>query len=110
MKTEFIKPLSFEGAIKTIEGKIVVTKNYSTKTITGTNASTHDDYKKDIPIHKIEGFIEDKIWWIQNNIETEHLLLSEAERCEKQMSEHMITLANSEPIKSFEDKMKELGF
>jgi len=108
--SKFEKDLSVTGKNGVITGKIVTTMNYTTTVIKGTNASTHDDFEKTISIHKIEGYINDKIHWKEMDLNSENMVLNEVERCEKQLLSDMHDMANKEPIKSFVDKMKDLGF
>ncbi len=98
------------GNIKSVTGRIVVTMNHDTKKVEGTHAGTHDDYVKYVLLHKIEGFIADKVWWTESNLDSELMVLNEVERCKKQMQEEMARLSNEQPLKSFSDKMMALGF
>lgn len=98
------------GSVSTVKGKIVVTMNYTTKNITAHNHSTHDDIPRTIGIHKIVGYINGKVWWNSGDLDSENIVLSESERCKKQMQSDMDNLANTQPIKTFADKMKGLGF
>ncbi len=109
-KSTFTQPLHVHGKNGAVTGMIIVTMNYSVSEITVNNPSTHDQSKKSVPVHKIEGFINDKIHWKELDITSESLLLNEIERCKKQISADMIELANKEAAKTFLEKMKDLGF
>jgi hypothetical protein len=108
--SKFEKDLSVTGKNGVITGKIVITMNYTTNVMKGTNPSTHDDFKKTIFIHKIEGYINNKIHWMEMDLNSENMVLNEAERCEKKLLSDMHDMANKEREKSFVDKMKDLGF
>lgn len=109
-QSKFEKQLLVTGKNGTITGKIVTTMNHSTTVIKAHNPSTHDDYDKTVAVHKIEGYINDKLHWKEAYLTSENMVLNEVARCEKQMLQDMDNLANSEPIKSFTEKMKDLGF
>jgi len=108
--SRFTKTLSVAGSHGVITGTIEVTMNYASTTIKGTHAVTHDDYVKPMSVHKIEGYIGDKIHWKQADLNDENRVLNEVERCEKQLLADMHDMANKEPVKTFADKMKDLGF
>ncbi len=111
MKTStFNQTWETTGAIKTVKGEIVVTMNYISKTITGHNPSTHDDVTKNIPVHKIEGWIDGVIYYQDMNAESEHGVILSVDHCKKQMEATMYQRANSQPVKTFLDKMSDLGF
>lgn len=97
------------GKASTVKGEIIVTMNYDTKTVVGTHAGTHDDYSRTNPVHKLESFIDGKIWWKKTDLNTEYSVLQEAEHCKKAMQEHMAMLSN-DMTKTFVDKMTDLGF
>ncbi len=106
--SEFSKALVVEGNIKTVTGKIIVTMNYATKEVEWNNPSTHDVDKKNVYIHKIEAYIDSNLWWKGVDLRSENIVLSEVERCKKQMLEEMNRLANELPEKTFAEKFKEI--
>ena len=61
----FKKEVSATGSYGTVKAEVVATMNYSTRSIKGTNASSHDDYIKTIPIHKVEIFINGIVWRVK---------------------------------------------
>lgn len=104
----FKKEVFASGSQGTVKAEVVATMNYSTKTITGTHAATHDDYEKNIPVHKVEVFINGKVWEKELELTSEIMLYNEAERLIKIAQEHCQKLATSEPVKTFGEKMSEL--
>lgn len=99
-----------KGKVKTVNGELVVTMNYTTKTINGTHAVTHDDFTKQVSQHKIEAFVDGKLWDKQLELDSELMVENEVERMKDKLEKHLETVANSEPVKSFVEKMQELGF
>lgn len=108
-KERFTKDLSVMGKNGLFMGNILVTMNYTTAVVNRTNPSSHEQYEKVIPLHKIEGYINNKLHWKQLDLDHENMVLNEIERCEKQLLDDMHKMANEEPIKSFADKIKDLG-
>jgi hypothetical protein len=104
----FKKEVSATGSQGTVKAEIVATMNYTSKTITGTHAATHDDYSKNTPVHKVEVFINGKIWEKELDLTSEIMLYNEAERLIKIAQKHCQDLATSEPVKTFGEKMSEL--
>ena len=104
----FKKEVFASGSQGTVKAEIIATMNYTSKTITGTHAGTHDDYEKNIPVHKVEVFINGKIWEKELELTSEIMLYNEAERLIKIAQEHCQKLATSEPVKTFGEKMSEL--
>lgn len=104
----FKKEVFATGSQGTVKAEIVATMNYTSKTITGTHSGTHDDYEKNIPVHKVEVFINGNIWEKELELTSEIMLYNEAERLINLAQEHCTKLATSEPVKSFGEKMQEL--
>lgn len=104
----FKKEVFASGSQGTVKAEIVATMNYTSKTITGTHAATHDDYEKNIPVHKVEVFINGKVWEKELELTSEIMLYNEAERLIEIAQEHCQKLATSEPVKTFGEKMSEL--
>jgi len=104
----FKKEVSATGSQGTVKAEIIATINYSSKTISGTHSSTHDEYSKNIPIHKIEVFVNGNIWEKEMNLDSGLMVYNESERLINIAKEHCEKLANSEPVKSFGDKMASL--
>lgn len=107
-QSTFKKEVFATGSQGTVKAEIIATMNYDSKTIKGTHAYTHDDFTKNIPIHKVEVFINGKIWEKELDLDSEIMLYNEAERLIKIAQEHCTNLANSEPVKTFGEKMTEL--
>lgn len=99
-----------KGKVKTVNGELVVTMNYTTKTITGTHRATHDDFSKQVPQHKIEAFVDGNLWDKQLELDSELMVENEVVRMKDKLEKHLEIVANSEPVKSFLEKMQELGF
>lgn len=104
----FKKEVFATGSQGTVKAEIVATMNYTSKKNTGTHAATHDDYSENIPVHKVEVFINGKIWEKELDISSELMLYNEAERLIKIAQEYCQKLATSEPVKTFGEKMQEL--
>lgn len=102
------KEVSATGLQGTFKAEIVATMNYTSKQITGTHSVTHDDYSKNIALHKVEVFINGKIWEKKLELTSEIMLYNEAERLIKLAEEHCEKLSKSEPVKTFGEKMTEL--
>lgn len=99
-----------KGKTRTVTGELIVTMNASTKTINGTHAVTHDDYSKQVAQHMVETFVDGKLWEREPELDSENMVLNEVERMKKKFERHLNDLANSEPVKTFVEKMQELGF
>jgi hypothetical protein len=108
--SKFERNLSVTGPQGKIKGQIVVTMNHLSSTVTGTHAVTHDDFTKTIYMHKVEGFADGKIVFIDKNCLTEDAVLAQVKNCEKQVLEQLQYLANNQPEPTFLEKLKELGF
>lgn len=104
----YYKELSATGKYGTVTAKIYVTMNYLYKRVRGTNAITHDDYEKDVQLHKIESFVNGSIWKTKEQLESEGAVLSETEAMINDTLGYIISLSNQEPSISFDDKMKEI--
>jgi len=104
----FKKEVFATGSQCTVKAEIVATMNYTTKKIFGTHAVTHDDYERNIPVHKVEVFINGSLWQSKTELASEQSVYNESQRLIKLAQDHCQNLANSEPVKSFGEKMKEL--
>ena len=107
-KSIFKKEISVSVPHGIVKIEIVATMNYTSKTITGTHAGTHDDYSKNIPVHKVEVFINGEIWEKELDLTSEIMLYNESERLIKIALGHCQNLATSEPVKTFGEKMQDL--
>jgi len=96
------------GSQGTVKAEIVATMNYTSKTINGTHAITHDDYSKVVPVHKVEVFINGHVWEKELDLTSEIMLYNESERLIKMAQDHCTKLANEVPVKTFGEKMSEL--
>lgn len=108
IKSTFRKELSATGKNGVIAAEVVVTMDYSTKVITGHHPSTHDDFTRQVPIHKVESFVNGSLWVNKMGLQYESEVLQETERILKEVRDYIDRLANEEPIITFTDKMKEL--
>lgn len=99
-----------KGKIRTVSGELIVTMNHTIKTINGTHAATHDDFSKQIPQHKIETFVDGKLFECEPELDSENMVLNEVVKMKDKLERHLESISNSEPQKTFLEKMKELGF
>lgn len=106
----FKQKLTKKGKAKTVNGELVVTMNYKTKIINGTHAITHDDFTKQVYQHKIEAFVDGKLWDSRLELDSELMVENEVERMKDEFEKHLETVGDLEPVKSFIEKMHELGF
>ena len=104
----FKKDFSVTGKNGTFTGSVIATLNYTTKTITGTHAVTHDDYTKQVPLHKVEAFISDKLWSSNDDIYTESSLLSISLEMMEALNKKLTALAFENPEPTFIEKMTRL--
>lgn len=104
----FKKDFTVTGKNGTFTGSVVTTLNHTTKTISGTNAITHDDYTKTIPIHKVEGFISGNLWNKDNLISTEERVLSVSKDMINAVERELSRLANKDKEPTFIEKMTKL--
>lgn len=108
-QSTFKKTIQVNGK-KPVIGEIIVTMNYSTKVIKGTNSFTHDDYTKSIPIHKIELLVDGKIWDRSLELDSEEMVEKEVVKQTVRLTDHLNMIANMDKSKTFGEKMQELGF
>lgn len=101
----FKKEVSATGSHGTVKAEIIATMNYSSKVVKGTNASTHDEYENTISIHKVEVFINGKIWETETELTSEEMVYVASQRLIKLAQDHVTYLANNEPVKTFGEKM-----
>lgn len=104
----FSKEVSVKGSHREVKADIVATMNYASKQVTGTHSGTHDDYTRNISVHKIEVFIDGKVWDYKLDLTSETQLYKESLRLIKSVQLYCQLLANSEPSKTFGEKMKDL--
>lgn len=104
----FRKELSATGKNGTFVGTVVATLNYTTKIITGTHAITHDEYAREIGIHKLEGFIDNKPWISDIQINSESSLLEKSTQMIDMMGKVLYNMANREKQPTFIEKMNKL--
>lgn len=109
-KSIFKKEISVKGSNREVKGLITVSMNSSSYTVSGTNAITHDDYKKTALLHSIEFFVDDNLWKKVNELNSEEQVMSAVRLHEPEMMQHMTKLANAPKERTFFDKMVELGF
>lgn len=104
----FEKEYTVSGKNGTFKALVKVTMNYTTKPIKGTHAVTHDDFTKDIPLHKVETIINGQMWKEVKELESEERVLFETQKARNEANSRIQTLANEEPAKTFLDKMNEI--
>lgn len=104
----FKKELSATGKQGTVKAEVIATMNCKTKKITGTHAVTHDNYKRDVLTHKVEVFVDGKLWEKSDDLDSELMLFNESEKLIREANLHITKLSNEEPIKTFGEKMSEL--
>lgn len=104
----FKKEVFATGSQGTVRAEVIATMNYTSKVITGTHAGTHDDFSKQIPLHKVEVIINGKVWEKSLELTSEIMLYNESQRLIKIAEEDCQKLATSEPVKTFSEKMSEL--
>ena len=109
-KSIFKQSFLIKGDVKTVNGELIVTMNHITKIFNRTHGITHDDYTKSISLHKIEAFVDGKLWDKQLELVSEQMVENEVERMKDKLVKHLEIVANSGPTKSFTEKMQELGF
>lgn len=104
----FRKELSATGKNGTFIGSVVASLNYTTKIITGTHAITHDEYAREIGIHKVEGFINKSPWSSNIEIDSEARVLAVSQEMIRSLEKQLYILANHEPEPTFTEKMNKL--
>lgn len=104
----FKKELSATGKNGLFKAEVIATMNYSTKTIKGTHAATHDDFEKEIPVHKVEIFINGECFNSEKEIQTEKELFAFSQAAFMSARNRIDVLANEEREKTFTEKMIEL--
>jgi hypothetical protein len=104
----FKKQLTATGKQGTVNAEVITTMNYDSKTITGTHAATHDDYSRNVPVHKVECFLNGKVWKKSEALDSELMVFNESEKWIRETNLYIQKLANEEPIKTFGEKMCEL--
>lgn len=98
------------GSVRNVTGEVVVTMNYKTKTVTGTHPVTHDDYSRQVSLHKIEMFIDGKKWKEVLELDSERMVENESIKAKQQIEKRIDDLANTQPEKCFSERMAAIGF
>ncbi len=109
-RSTFKQSFQRNGSVKSVSGELVVTMNYKSKTINGTHAVTHDDFTKKVSMHKIEMFIDGNLWKEIPELESELMVENESIKAKKEIVKRLDDIANSEPRKTFTERMAEIGF
>jgi len=107
-QSTFHKELFATGKRGTIKADITATMNCGSKKIKGTHAGTHDDYERTVSIHKVEVFVDGRLWKKSDDLDSELMVLNESEKCIREASLYISKLSNEEPLKTFGEKMSEL--
>ncbi len=109
MKQSIIKKnIAVNGKNGINTADIIITMNFGTKNTNVHNPSTHDDLIVPVSTHKIEVFIDNKLWKSVKDITSENMLLNETETMVEKTKEHLEFLSNAEPEKSFLDKLNDI--
>ena len=98
------------GSVRNVTGELVVTMNYKAKTVIGTHAVTHDDYSRQVSLHKIEMFIDGEKWKEVLELDSERMVENESIKAKDQIEQRINDLANTEPEKPFFERMAAIGF
>lgn len=104
----FRKELSHTGTEGTVLGAVVATMNVGTNLVTGTLASSHDDFSKKVPYHTVEIFIENQSVKKSEKLTSEKQVLEESEKYITTLSEMLYMRANTPQPESFSKKMEAL--
>ena len=104
----FKKELSATGKQGTVKAEVIATMNCASKTIRGTHAATHDDYVRVVQTHKVEVFVNGKLWKKSDDLDSELMVLNESEKWIREANLHITKLSNEELTKTFGEKMSEL--
>ena len=107
-QSSFEKELSATGSQGTVNAIVKASLNYRTKTVTGTHSATHDDFTKNVGVHKVESYVNGILWKSSTELDSELMVLNESEKLLKETISHIADLANTEPVKTFAEKMQEL--
>lgn len=108
IKPIFKKKLYARGRYGEVTAEVITTMNYDLKYVTGTNASTSETYSRNVPLHKVECFVDGKLWKSVEGIETEWMVFNESETRIRETKKHIEKLSDEEPVKTFAEKMSEL--
>lgn len=105
----FTKNLSIQGSVRTVTGRVKVHMNSGSSIVTGTHAATHDDYTTKVYTHSITSDI-DGVPFADKTVSNEAEVIQAVEEITEITVSHMSLLAEAKPVKSFLEKMRELGF
>lgn len=100
--------MSATGIGGTFKAEVIVTMNFTNKVVNGTNAITHDDYEKLVPVHKIETIINGEGFAVDNELLSESAVLKKSEEFICRAQERITHLANTPPQETFLGKMQQL--
>lgn len=109
-QSTFKQTILTKGKVKSVSGEIVVTMNYTTRVIDRYNPLTHDNFPSLVHLHKVESYVDGKPYIKALELTNENMVDSEAKKIKEKLEKHLEEMANAEPVKSFLDKMKDLGF
>ena len=105
----FKKNICYTGEYGRHNALVVATMNYAKERISGTNNFTHDEYSRDVWLHKIEVFINGGLPFISDTrIKTESELYNQADKFIIKAKEELRRLATTPPPQSFTEKMNKL--
>lgn len=109
MKKELVKNLSFESNGVKITGKIVVTMNYTLHTKTVHNPVLHDEFERNVFLHKVELYKNGNLLYYRDKIADENTVLSVIKEYEAIFKLHAKDACKPK-VDGFDDKMKKMGF
>lgn len=105
-QSTYRKELTVTGPYGTANAVIIVTMNHMKDQITQSyNSGVDVTYKW---LHKIEVFVNGEFWKGVKDLTTEEDVFIKTKVWLYETTNHIKQLANTPPIKSFDDKMKEL--
>lgn len=107
-KSTFTKQINLAGKYGAYCAEVVATLNCESKTLVSTNRSTHEDYTKQVSTHKVEAFIDSKLWKSYTGIITEDVLLNMCEKLIDETYTEVRRRCDEPPMKTFTEKMNDL--
>lgn len=109
-KSIFKQSFTVKGDVKTATGEIIVTMNYETLTLNRRNPILDEDFNIVKSLHKIESFVEGRLWDSRVKLDSEDRVIIEVSQMKKDLQNHLKKISNLKPKKSFVEKLQELGF
>lgn len=105
------KRISVSGKFGKHTGVIKVTTNYKSETKSVHNPSTHEDNDVKVFYHKVEALYADgKVYRVKEKLKNKDEILKAADDLEKDFTNWLKELANTEPKVTLEDELKNRGY